>query len=138
MRRNASTEIVYQASALAAATYYGKPIRCYDVDADDLFIGYKGIFPSANFVGSVAFVANAEDDGDYANWPLLALVASNLVSVAPAQITIATNTLAFATGLGTGTQRGLVRIPTPPPVIVPRFIYTSGGGAYDLTLKAVY
>jgi hypothetical protein len=122
----------------ATAAGVGKLTHCNDPHADSLYFGYKLVMAGANFIGSVGFAGNIEDDGDYANWPLLVLAAANLVTVAPAQITIASNTLAVATGLTAGTQRGLVRINNPPPFVIPRFAYTSGGGVYNLQLKAAY
>lgn len=135
MNRNITVKEVLNASA---GTAVGKLIYCDDTRARNLFIGFKLVMGGANFIGSVGLAANTEDDGDYANWPLLVLAAGNLITVPAAQISIATNTLAFATGMSAGTQRGVLRIDNPPPFVIPRFTYTSGGGAYALQLKAAY
>ena len=133
--RNKTTKLVLDASA---GTALGTVITCTDAHAFELFVGFKLTASAANFVATVQFAGNVEDDGDYANWPVLTTPVIAGVLVADTEITSVAGILTFATGLEIGVHRGVVRIPNPPPFVVPRFVFGSGGGTYGLVLKASY
>jgi hypothetical protein len=64
------------------------------------------------------------------------------VMFGPASVTglaVSGGVFAFATPfLDIGTSRFVVRIPDPPPVVVPVFTFSAGGGVRRIRVKAVY
>lgn len=124
----------------ASASLVGDATYCDDRIARTLFYGLRLTVTANTLVGTLTFVTSADPvDDDPALSPQI--VATQPVLVAPnalpSGITNASGVITFATA-AIGTHRLIFRIDDPPPVVIPKYVFTSGGGTVSLKLKAWY
>jgi hypothetical protein len=122
-----------------AASAIGDVIECSGITHLHLFA--KITSSVATLVGSIQFASTPDGSGDLSttaaapniatpNNAFAETVAPTGISLdsAAAQITIASP--------GTGAQLFQVRLSSPPQYVVPRFVYTSGGGTVAIQVFA--